>query len=127
MTRRARSDSGSATVWLLACGALLLTLAVITGVRSTAVLARHRAESAADLAALAGAGQIGINQSGICPAARRIAGASRAVMRACDVSLDASGRSGTVRVRVVLHVNLPIIGDSGVTASARAGRMPVPP
>ena len=53
--RRSAGDRGSATVWLLALS-LIVGLAAAAGVvRGVAVVARHRAETAADLAALAGA------------------------------------------------------------------------
>jgi hypothetical protein len=42
----------------------------------------------------------------------------------CRLSLDPSGRSGTVVVSVALHVQLPVVGADAVTASARAGRLP---
>ncbi len=121
------NDEGSVAVWVLTCGALLLTLALITAIRSLGVLARHRAESAADLAALAAAGRIGVIADDICPAAGRAAAANRAAVGLCDVSLDPSGRSGTVRVRVALPFELPLLGEQSVAASARAGRLAVPP
>ncbi len=127
MTRVRVSDRGAAAVWVLACAALLMTFAVLTSVRSLAVLARHRAESAADLAALAAAGQIGIDETGICPAAGKAAEANRAVLRSCAAEIAPSGRSGAVRVRVSLSFELPLLGERSATATARAGRIEVPP
>ena len=57
---RPRRDRGSATIWVLACCALLLVVGRSSALRTAAVLARHRAEGAADLAALAAAGRIGV-------------------------------------------------------------------
>jgi secretion/DNA translocation related TadE-like protein len=110
-------------VWVAACCALVVLLTTIVVLRSLAVLARHRAESAADLAALAAADEIGVSD-GSCVAARRIAVRNGAQLRSCRLSLDPSGRSGTVVVSVALPLQLPIIGADAVTASARAGRLP---
>ena len=118
-----RGDRGSAGVWLLACGALLLAVAAVVVVRGLAVLARHRAESAADLAALAAAGQIGVSTSP-CRAAGRIADANEASVARCSTDLDTDARSGTVVVRLIVSVHLPVVGVRIVTASARAARLP---
>jgi secretion/DNA translocation related TadE-like protein len=116
-----RPDRGSASIWLLACCALLLAVAFAGTVRAAAVVVRHRAESAADLAALAAAGQIGVSD-GVCAAAARIAAANDATIRRCQPVLAPGGRSGTVTVRLAVRLRLPVIGDREVVASARAGR-----
>jgi len=123
---RGAAERGSVSIWVLACGALLLSVTLVATLRSLVVLGRHRAESAADLAALAAAGQIGIS-SAICPAAHRFAAENHAAVQACSVSLDPGGRSGTVVVRVAVLVELPIAGRRKVVASARAGRLAGPP
>ena len=121
MSRRRPSDRGSAAIWVLACGAVVLAVAAVVVVRTLAVLARHRAESAADLAALAAAGRIGVGGRP-CAAARAVAAADDAVVRVCTVALDPSGRSGTVRVQVSVRVDLPVIGAGQAQgARARAG------
>jgi secretion/DNA translocation related TadE-like protein len=121
--RAPEDDAGSATVWVL--GGVLLVVGVLTAtlVRDAAVLARHRAESAADLAALAAAGRIGTSGPP-CAAAETLAGRNRARLVECTVRLAADGRSGTVVVRVSEAVTLPVVGGREVTASARAGRLP---
>jgi secretion/DNA translocation related TadE-like protein len=116
-------DAGSATIWVLACVLLILSVLTITLVRTAAVLARHRAESAADLAALAAAGRIGASGSP-CAAAGASAERNRARLASCDVALGVGGRSGTVVVRVSAAVTLPVVGVREVSASARAGRLP---
>lgn len=116
-----RGDRGSASIWVLACSALVLVVATIGMVRGSAVLARHRAESAADLAALAAAAQIGVSDK-ICVAATRIATANSARVRSCATDLAADGRSGTVTVRVEVVVSLLFVGKRHAVASARAGR-----
>lgn len=123
---RAGPERGSASVWVVACCALLLAVALAGTLRTGAVLARHRAESAADLAALAAAGQIGVSPDG-CPAASRIATAYGASLLRCESSLAPGGRSGTVIVSLSMRVRLPVVGSRRVVASARAGREAVVP
>lgn len=115
-------DRGSATVWILV-GCLLV--AVVGGaavVRTEAVLARHRAEAGADLAAVAAAGRIGVDADP-CATARRVAEANAARVTRCVTRLEANGRSGTVVVAVRLDVRLPVVGERHVDATARAGRL----
>lgn len=119
------ADTGSATIWVLACCALLMVVAWVATARGMAVLARHRAEAGADLAALAGAGRIGAGGD-VCAAARRTAAGNGARVVACRARLGSERRSGTVDVRVVVSVRLPLIGGEEVTASAGAGRVAAP-
>jgi secretion/DNA translocation related TadE-like protein len=122
---RAAPDRGSASIWLLTCCALLLAVAFGGSVRAAAVVIRHRAESAADLAALAAAGQIGVS-GGVCAAAARIAAANGASVLRCHLALAPGGRDGSVRVWLTMSVRLPVIGSREVVASARAGREAIP-
>lgn len=115
-------DRGSAAIWVLAGCALLLSVGWAGVLRTEAVLARHRAESAADLAALAAAGRIGVGPDE-CAAARSIAAANGAAVSRCSLDLASDGRSGTVVVRVRAGVRFPVVGARTVTASARAGRL----
>ena len=121
--RRPRSDDGSASIWVLAVSALVLMAALAVQQRSLAVLARHRAETAADLAALAAAGHIGLDGSG-CTAAADVATADGSRMLSCAVRLDPSGRSGDVAVRVSAAARFAVVGARAVTATARAARPP---
>jgi secretion/DNA translocation related TadE-like protein len=123
---RDHPDRGSASIWLLACCALLLAVAFAGTVRAAAVVVRHRAESTADLAALAAAGQIGVSK-GVCAAAARIAAANGASVRRCQPALAPGGRSGSVAVWLTMRVRLPVVGSRDVVASARAGRDAVGP
>jgi len=99
--------------------------------RETAVLARHRAETAADLAALAAAGRIGLDPDAAtsgCALAARVAAANGAALVSCAADLALDGRSGAVDVAVRVPVRLPILGGGTASASARAGRLvPSPP
>jgi len=117
--RGAGAERGSATVWMLvACGVLALVgvAAVLVG---AAVVARHRATSAADLAALAGAVRA-VQGADACGAAARLAAANAADLTACTASADA-----VVDVEVSVPVRLGRLGVLSATARARAG--PVPP
>lgn len=126
MTERRHSrgldDAGSASVWVLTASVLVLLVAVVASARAATVVVRHRAESAADLAALAGAARIGVDGA-ICPAARAITAANDARLVSCRTRLTPDLRSGTIVVRVSVHVHLPFAGTRTVTASARAGRL----
>jgi secretion/DNA translocation related TadE-like protein len=121
-----RDDRGSASVWVLACSALVLLVAVAVSLRAGAVLARHRAESAADLAALAAAGRIGTADD-VCEPAGPIARANGGALVRCRTRLAPDGRSGSVDVEVSVAVRLPGIGWRRATASARAGRLSIDP
>jgi secretion/DNA translocation related TadE-like protein len=123
---RHHTDRGSASLWVLACCALVLAVTYAVTVRGSAVLARHRAEAAADLAALAAAGQIGVSVD-ICRDAARVALANGATVQSCVPALDPDGRSGTVTVRVRMEVELPLVGATDTVATARAGRDAVSP
>lgn len=117
-----RDERGSASIWVLACCALLLVVAAAGTLRALAVLARHRAESAADLAAVAAAGRLGTAEPP-CAWASRVASRNGLRVRSCRVQSDAGGRGGQVDVTVVLDVRLPVVGSHTVVASARAGRL----
>jgi secretion/DNA translocation related TadE-like protein len=90
--------------------AVLITT-TLGGVKiGSAVVARHRAQSAADFAALAGAERVPAGPAAACGRARALAAAVRATVQACTVEqLD-------VTVTVVVAVG----GWSGAHASARA-------
>lgn len=137
-------ERGSAVVWVLACGALLLAIGAVVSARTAAVLARHRVEAAADLAALAGAGALG-GPGDPCAAAARVAARNDTDLVSCvvvppadtgttadgtadgtaGVGGDVGGGGGdTVSVRVRATLDLPLVGRREATASARAGRGP---
>ncbi|MEV0776351.1 Rv3654c family TadE-like protein [Streptomyces sp. NPDC050433] len=79
-------DRGSATVWAaVAVTALCAVFAVILAM-GQAVVARHRAGSAADLAALAAAGQALRGAEAACARAVEVAGAQDAEVVRCAVA-----------------------------------------
>lgn len=92
-------------VALVAVAGLLIQLSV--GL-SAAVTARHRADAAADLAALAA-----VDSGEGCPAADRIARANGAQMRSCTPGADGS-------VTVIVTVQASALGRTA-QATARAG------
>ena len=125
MTTRSAAERGSATVWVVVAGLLVLFAASVVVARTEAVLARHRAGVAADLAALAAAGQIGLRPpEELCSRAATVAAADGASVASCTAELSADGRSGTVLVTVAVTVSLPFVGRQQVHASARAARLP---
>ena len=123
---RLRDQRGSASIWVLACSALVLVVGIAVSLRISAVLARHRAESAADLAALAAAARIGFGGD-VCAAAAPIARVNGGALVRCRALLAADGRSGMVDVAVNVVVHLVGVGERRVTATARAGRLDAEP
>jgi len=119
MTRR--GDRGSATLWVVAAIVLVVAVCTAAVLRTRAVIARHRAESAADLSALAAATAIGLAPDPCVPATR-VARANRAAVLACVPELAPDGRSGSVRVRVACTMPIPVVGTRRVEATARAAR-----
>ena len=116
-------ERGSASLWVLGACVLLAGVTTVLVLFATAVFARHRAESAADLAALAAAGRIGVGTDS-CAAAAAVATANGTELVGCRLHLDADGRSGQVTVRVRMAVHLAGLAPTAVTASARAARLP---
>jgi secretion/DNA translocation related TadE-like protein len=76
----------------------------------SAVVARHRAQSAADFAALAGAARVPAGPDAACREARALAAAVRATLQACTVE----------ELDVTVTVAVAVGGWSGAHASARA-------
>lgn len=95
--------------------AVLMSLTVGGAAVGSAVVARHRAQAAADLAALAGAGQLTAGPQVACAAAGSLASAMSAAMASCTVAeLD-------VVVTAEVTVRLGRWGVHVASASARAG------
>jgi secretion/DNA translocation related TadE-like protein len=126
VTEDARSqDVGSATVWLLIGCVLLCATTVGLLQVGAAMVARHRAAAAADLAALAAArvlasaGSIATTAAAVdtspCAAAALVAGAQGARLTACVTQGDV--------VEVVTEVRPPalLIGLPPARARARSG------
>ena len=114
------AERGSATVWVLALSGVLAVLGAATVLVGAAVVARHRAGTAADMAALAGAGRAVVGAPEACAAAAAVARADGAVLDSCQLAA-----AGVVAVRVRVDVRLGPFGSFPAGARARAG--PAPP
>jgi len=94
---------------------VVLTLTVAVGQFGAASLARHRAQAAADLGALAAAVQLSGGHRAACAAAEAVIVAMRARSGGCSVQ----GLDGVVSVEV--PVTLGRWGTGHAAANARAG------
>ncbi|GGO72786.1 Rv3654c family TadE-like protein [Nocardioides deserti] len=117
MTRgRAPDEAGSVTLFAVGCLALLLLVGSALGVVAAMVRAHRAAQSAADLAALAGAAAVGgAGRGDPCAAASAIAERNGATLRGCTVA----GRDVRVRTEVPGPRWLGQVAD--LTGEARAG------
>jgi secretion/DNA translocation related TadE-like protein len=111
-------DRGSATVWAVAGVAVIMTVFLVGLHLGSAVIARHRAEAAADLAALAAAGVAVEGAEAACDRAGEVAAAMGGTVTSCGLV----GWDALVEVRVPTEVALP--GIDGATGRARAGPVP---
>ncbi|MFJ7047122.1 Rv3654c family TadE-like protein [Streptomyces sp. NPDC101112] len=98
MSPNVRSDRGSATAWVV--GVLVVLCAVFGAVLAMgqAVVIRHRAAGAADLAALAAADHWMKGGEGACTTADRVARAQGSRIVSCEVEgeiADVTAASGT--------------------------------
>ena len=110
-----RDDRGAASVLAVAMLAVLMAVAVAVAQLGAAVAARHRAQSAADLAALAGAVRLDGGQVTACAMAEAVVTGMHARSTGCTVQgLD-------VVVSVTVPVNLGRWGTGTAQARARAG------
>lgn len=116
MRARRREERGSATVWVLALSGVLVSLGAAAVLIGAAVIGRHRAEAAADLAALAAAGRAVTGAADPCAAALAIASSNGAVLESCAVRPGA-----VVELRVTVEVALGPLGRRRAHAAARAG------
>jgi secretion/DNA translocation related TadE-like protein len=109
------SECGSASVVAAAMMSVLMALTVGGALVGSAVIARHRAQAAADLAALSAAGHLVLGPDAACGSAASLTTAMSATMTTCTVA----------QLDVVVTVEVPVgLGRWGVhvaTASARAG------
>ena len=95
--------------------AALIAMTVACAYLGAAVIARHRAQSVADLAALAAAGRLTQGADAACAHATAVATAMQTTVADCSViGLD-------VVVAVDVRVALGLLGDDEARAVARAG------
>lgn len=108
-------DRGSATIWLAGLAALIGLATTVALVHGSAVLARHRVETAADLAALAAAVRIPDGAAGACAAAGRIAARNGGSVTRCVLT------GNEVAIEAARPLTLGRLGSRTAVAHARAG------
>lgn len=100
------SDQGSASIWLLGVGLAVTVFAGAVAMAGGAAVARHRAQAAADLGALAGAVHAADGVEAACAVAAEIVRANGARPAGCAVAgldvtitveVDAPGGWGTAK------------------------------
>lgn len=109
------SDEGVATVWAAGAIVVLLVVAVAWLQLGAVLVVRHRAESAADLAALAAAGRAVAGERFACDLAQRITDRARVRLVSCRLE------AWDALVVVAADAGGPFSGAGTVTARARAG------
>jgi secretion/DNA translocation related TadE-like protein len=112
-------DRGSVTIWAAGMAGLLWLGASAAVVYGGAVAGRHRAEAAADLAALAVAVHVPDGTASACAIGTRIAVRNGASVRDCRVV------GPDVEVVVSTRVDLGGLGAFTAVARARAGPVEV--
>ena len=124
-------DAGSASLWALSLAMVLWVCVAGVVLAGVAVVARHRAATAADMAALAAASVIAQSESSgesaadadgeskACAAANAIALANDAIVTSCQVTAQIV--DVTTSVRVPALDPLRSLGLDSVSARARAG------
>lgn len=78
-------DRGAASVWLLALGVAVVAVAVFGASIGAAIIARHQAQTAADLGALSAAVHAVEGATAACGHATRVVSANHARMVECRV------------------------------------------
>ena len=112
-------DRGSVTIWAAALAGLVWLGSSAALLYGSAIVGRHRAETAADLAALAAVVHVPDGAASACAVAVRIAAGNGARLRDCEVVGD------EVEVVVSMRVSVSRLGVFPAVARARAG--PVEP
>lgn len=118
-----RHDDGSATIWVLALAMLMWVAAAGAVATAAAVAARHRAASAADLSALAGA-QVLATETSVkgrdiaCAAVSAVAAANHATVVSC--ATNGAVVDVVVAVRTAGLARLAALAST-VSGHARAG------
>ncbi|HKD97003.1 MAG TPA: Rv3654c family TadE-like protein [Micromonosporaceae bacterium] len=114
------TDQGSATVWVLSACVLVVSIGLACVVAVAAVVGRHRAQAAADLAALAGARYAALGEAAACAAAGAVVDANGARVTACRLD----GLDLVVSVAVEVPGAPAALGPA--RATARAGPAGIP-
>jgi secretion/DNA translocation related TadE-like protein len=115
--RRHRGDEGMATVFSLGIVMVLTAVTAVVASVGVVVVARHRAESAADLAALVVTGRAHEGEAVACAAGRATAEVQGGRLVSCRLEADLDAV-----VRVVVRPPGRLGGLGQASAVARAGR-----
>lgn len=108
-------DRGSGSVWLLAVGMVLVAAGMFGATLGAAQVARHQAQSAADLGALAGAAWALEGPSAACAAAAQFVARNGGRLTTCALDgLD-------VTVSVAVPAAPAVLPGAVATATSRAG------
>ena len=125
--RGSRNDAGSASLWALSLAMVLWVCVAGVVLAGVAVVARHRAATAADMAALAAASVIAQTEGGgNAGSGLRGCAAAKAIALANDATVTSCHAIGQV-VDVTTRVQIPALSWLGgleldaVSARARAG------
>lgn len=110
-----RGDKGSVTVAACFAVAALIALTVLVTQIGGVVVARHRAQTAADLSALAAAGELRDGAEAGCAAAESLGRRMRAAITRCEVA------GWDVLIEVEEIVPMGPFGARRIRAIARAG------
>ena len=113
-----RSESGSATVYVMGAVALLAAVSLPVVVVANGFAIHRRAVLAADLAALGGAQASLRNQTVACSTAASVAAANGARLQSCTLS------GGGLTIEVKVATSLGLLPE--VSATSRAGVRPLP-
>jgi secretion/DNA translocation related TadE-like protein len=108
-------DTGAATVWAAVAVVTLLAVAGLVFSLGSVVVTRHKAADAADLAALAAAGQADHGEAVACARARFVAERMSVRLVSC------SFHQWDALVEVEAEMKTPLGGPGVATAHARAG------
>ncbi|MEU8173509.1 Rv3654c family TadE-like protein [Microbispora hainanensis] len=113
-------ERGSATIWTIALMIAVWAVAMVVVQVGVARVARHRAQSAADLGAL-GAARVALAvPDEACHRAEAITAANGAALRSCSLS------GGVAEVVVTMRFVVPLLGSATATASASASPVGAP-
>jgi secretion/DNA translocation related TadE-like protein len=115
---RAAPDRGLATIWAAAAVAALVAIAVLGINLGAAIVGRHRAEAAADLAALAAASHAADGALAACAQGARVTDAMAVALVSCHLS----GWDAYVETEV--HPPVPALPGAVAHGRARAGLIP---
>ncbi|GAB3660243.1 hypothetical protein GCM10027589_21880 [Actinocorallia lasiicapitis] len=119
-----RGDGGAATLWVVAVMGLVWTVAGVVMVAGGVRAARHRAQLAADSAALAVVTREVWGFGDGCRFARELTERNGAAMESCEIRGAAAGSGLGAEVKTAVMIRAPSwVGVLRVHAVARAGQI----